>query len=290
MILATSAIVAGKPEHVVDAVLLAPRHQLLAGKAAVGPQDDPHLGPALADLRDDALDLLDGPGRGVDVGAPQLGRQQVPAAEDVQRQVAVAVVVAVEEAALLVAVQRIVGGVEIEDDALGRRGMRLQEQRHEQPLDRARVMADLVVAARGKPGLPRAQLQPIERALAGHRRAVPPPRLQLASQHRHDGIVAQLIVVVEILVAERQAEHALADQRRDRVLDLLGITGIAEAGGEPLDQTDGFVRRPQQQRAGVRRDRAAIERAHNPAPVNGSEVEQILRYTLSASGTPLLRR
>ena len=38
------------------------------------------------------------------------------AAEDVERQVAVAVGIAVEEAAFLVAVQRVIGGVEIEDD------------------------------------------------------------------------------------------------------------------------------------------------------------------------------
>jgi hypothetical protein len=31
--------------------------------------------------------------------------------------------------------------------------------------------------------------------------------------------VAQLVVVVEILVAERNPEHTLADQRRDLMLD-----------------------------------------------------------------------
>ena len=68
-----------------------------------------------------------------------------------------------EEAALLVAVQRVVGGVEVEDDALGRRGMRLQEQRYEQALDCARVVADLVVAAGGEGGpFLRRVVQPLE--------------------------------------------------------------------------------------------------------------------------------
>lgn len=49
---------------------------------------------------------------GVDIGGAQLGRQQMPAAEHVQRQIAVAVVIAVKEAALLMPVQRVVGGVE----------------------------------------------------------------------------------------------------------------------------------------------------------------------------------
>ena len=284
------AIVSCQAEHIVDAIVLAPRHQRLAGKAAVGPQDDLHLRPALADLSDDARRLFYGSGRGVDVGAAQLGCEQVPAAEDVEWKITIAIVVAVEEAALLVAVQGIVGGVEVEDDALGRRGMRLQEQRHEQALDLARVMADLVVAARreGGPFLGR-MLQPVERALARHRRAVTPPRLQLAGQHRHGGIVAQLIVVVEILVAQRQAEHALADQRRNRVLDLLTVTAVPETGSKAIDQTDRLVRRPEQQRTGIRRDQPAVERTHNPTPANGSEVEQILATLCRHRGAPLLR-
>ena len=85
--------------------------------------------PAGADLPDDPLDLLNAAGGGVDVGAAQLGRQQVPPAEHVERQIAVGVVVAVEEAALLMPVQRIVGRVEVEDDLPGRPLVRLEEQR-----------------------------------------------------------------------------------------------------------------------------------------------------------------
>ena len=50
------------------------------------------------------------------------------AAEHIKRQVAVAVVIAVEEATLLMAVQRVVGGVEIEDDLLGRAAIGLAEK------------------------------------------------------------------------------------------------------------------------------------------------------------------
>src|SRR5215216_6123833 len=57
------------------------------------------------------------------------------ATEDVQRQIAVAIVIAVEEPPLLVPVQRVVGGVEINDNLLGRCLMRLQKQCHEQPFD-----------------------------------------------------------------------------------------------------------------------------------------------------------
>ena len=57
-------------------------------------------------------------------------------AEDVQRQITVAIVIAVEEAPLLMPVQRIIGGVQVQHDLL--RGLRVsfKEQLHQQPLDR----------------------------------------------------------------------------------------------------------------------------------------------------------
>ena len=79
-------------------------------------------------------------------GAPELGRQQMAAAEDVERQVAVAVVIAVEEPPLLMAVQRIVGGVEVEHDLLRRALVGVEEQVDEQRLDRRAVVGDPAVA------------------------------------------------------------------------------------------------------------------------------------------------
>ena len=57
------------------------------------------------------------------------------AAEQIQRQETVAVVVAVKEPADLVAVNRIVGGVEVEDQLPGRLGMRFDENLHQFPTD-----------------------------------------------------------------------------------------------------------------------------------------------------------
>ena len=109
-----------EPEDIVDPVRLAPGHQPLAGEAGVCAQHDRHLRPALADARDNARHLVCRAGVGVDVRSPQLRRQQLVATEGVERQIAVAVVVAVEEAAFLMAVQRVVGGVQIEDQLFGR--------------------------------------------------------------------------------------------------------------------------------------------------------------------------
>jgi hypothetical protein len=78
------------------------------------------------------------------------------------------------------------------------------QQGDEQRLDCRAVMADAVIAAwlaRGR------VLQPVQRALA--------------SKHGQHRVMPQLVVVVQILVAERDAEHALADQGGYLVLDPL---------------------------------------------------------------------
>ena len=73
-------------------------------------------------------------------------------------------------------------------------------------------MADLVVAGRD---LAR-QFEAVERRLARRRRAVAAPSLQLTRQHRHQRVVTKLVVIVQVFVAERDAEHALPDEGGDR--------------------------------------------------------------------------
>ena len=93
-----------------------------------------------------------------------------------------------------------------------------------------------------------AQLQPVERAFAGQRRTIPAARRQLAGQHRQRRVVAQLVVIDQILITQRNPEHALSDQRLDRVLDQRRRAAIGETRGKPLNQADRPIRRPQQQR------------------------------------------
>ena len=69
-----------------------------------------------------------------------------------------------EEALRLMAVKRDVGGVQIEHDLGGRRGVRLDEKIRQQPVQRFSRVTDLVIAD-GLAG----QLQPVRRALAGQR-------------------------------------------------------------------------------------------------------------------------
>lgn len=250
-----NTLVAGRPADIVDMICLAPGHQLLAREAGIGAQQDAHMRPVGTDCGDDVRHLLDGAGAGVDVRAAQLGGEQMAAAEDVERQVAIAAVVGVEEAALLAAVHGIVGGVEIEDDLLRRPAMRLEEEVDEERLDRRRIVGDLVVARRRGARA----LEPVQGRLAGYRRAAETTARELAGEHRHDRIVAQRIVIVQVLVAERQPEDPLHDQRLDLVLDRRAQAPIGEAGGQASDEIDRPIGSAEQQRAGIGGDHTAVE-------------------------------
>ena len=70
-------------------------------ETAVGAHQNAHKRPTAANVGNDARHLLHRAGRGVDVRTPQFGGQQMAPAEHVERQVAVAVVIAVEEPPLL---------------------------------------------------------------------------------------------------------------------------------------------------------------------------------------------
>ncbi len=145
-------------------------------------------------------------------------------------------------------VQRHVGGVEVEDDLSGRRAVRLQEQVHEQRLDRRRLVAHAVIPA----GLAHGRvLEAVQRALARQRGATGAACLQLAGEHGQHRVVPQVVMVDQVLVAERDAEDALADQGGDLMLDPLRIAGVAEAAGEARDEAD---------RSPDRRRRAAARR------------------------------
>ena len=206
----------------------------------------------------------------------------MPAAEHIKRQVAVTVVVAVEEPALLVAVQRIVRGVEVENDLFGRRGMRIQEDIGEDALQRLHVVADLMVALAA---LMRRMLQPVDRALPRQRRAILALRLQLVGEQRQHRIAAQGIMVVDVLVAEGDRDNPLADQRGQRVDHLVGAPMVGKARRNASGQPDRLVGLPQQYRPGIRRHRPAVEARHHPPAIEGFEFK-LSRATLCLHRTP----
>ena len=90
---------------------LAPSHDLLATKTAVGPDNDLRFGATFTDRRNDFLERLDRPS----IAGAQLGPERDRADKGKERQIAVAAIVAVKETSFLLAVERIVTGVQIDD-------------------------------------------------------------------------------------------------------------------------------------------------------------------------------
>ena len=203
-----------------------------------------HLGPALTQLCHDAADLFHRTGSRILVGRPEPRTQQLIASEDVQRQIAVAVVVAVEEPLRLMAVERDVGRVQIEHDLSWRCGMRLDEQVRQQTVHRLGRVADLVItpAAAG-------QLQPVQRALASQRLL----QLALAAEQGKQRIGTQLLVIVQVFVAQRQPVDALRQHLRQAVLDQQWCAAIDETARHPPQQVDLAICFSQQQRSAVAR-------------------------------------
>ncbi len=175
--------------------------------------------------------------------------------------------------------QRIIGGVEIEGDLARRRPMRLEKQIDEQSVHRLRIVADLVVARWFR----LRQFQPVQRRLAGHCGAVRAPRPKLPRQHRHQWIVAQRLMVVEVLVAERDGEYPLPDKRRDRMLDMGLGSPIDKARCQPIHHPDRPIRRAQQQRPRIRCDRTTVKR-RTTWRLRRLQIQKYPGYTLSASG------
>src|SRR5437667_12190585 len=93
----------------------------------------------------------------------------MPAAEHIERQIAVVVVIAVEETLLLMPVQRVVGGVEAKGDLRWRRRIATEKQSDKQRFHPRGMITDLVIAA----PLPPAHPQPVAPRFAGPRSAIP---------------------------------------------------------------------------------------------------------------------
>ncbi len=145
-------------------------------------------------------------------------------------------------------------------------------------------MADLVIA-RGR-GQGRV-LEPVQGRFAGQRRTIGSSGLELSGEHGQDWIMAQLVMVDQILVAKREGQDALAHKGWQGVLDVLGATGILEAGGHALDQADGAIGGPQEQGAGIGRDGPTIKGRDHAPPLDGCKSEQIWATVCVHRGAPL---
>jgi hypothetical protein len=186
----------------------------------------------------------------------------------------------VKEAALLRAMHRIIRGIQIQHD-LGRRRrrVRLYEQVDEEAIHGVMIDRDLFVARLC--GDRRAgEFKAIERALAGAGRG----EIGRFGEHRDQGIMTQRVVIVQILVPQRESVHALPHERLDRMRDARRIAMVREAGGKPCQEAGRAVGLPEQQRAAVRGQRAAIKPGHHRATRHGLKCQRFRRTLCGHSG------
>lgn len=121
-------------------------------------------------------------------------------------------------------------------------------------------MADPAVPVRLSPGR---VFEPVERALAGQGGAALAAGSGLVAEKARYGIVAQAVVIVQILEAEGEGHDALGYQRGDGVFGEPGVAVVGEAGGDAVEQVHRPPAFPEQQRSGVGGDRAAVERGRD---------------------------
>jgi hypothetical protein len=103
-------------------------------------------------------------------------------------------------------------------------------------------------------------LKPVQGGLPRQHSAIGALCFHLARNQAKNGIVAQFIVIVQVLVSKRNAMNALAEERLDAVLDPVLPAPVCEAGRRLPGQAYGAIGLAQQQRARVRGQRAAVER------------------------------
>ena len=239
----------GQAHDVVHAVALAPAEHLPAAEARVAAEDDLHVRPHLAEaLHQQGQDGPGVPGR-VDVGGAQIGHQQLAAAEDVEGQEAVLVVVAVEEAADLVTVDGIVGGVEVQDQFLGGRVVGGDEGLHDN------------LGHRDERGALGAVLQAAQGGGAGQGQIVFDAAF---GDQLHKGIVAEGLLVVEVFVAQGQGVDALPEEGALLVDDEEGVPGVGDDAVEGGGESEASVGLAEEQSPGVAGEGAAGEVGLDP--------------------------
>jgi hypothetical protein len=165
--------------------------------------------------------------------------------------------------------KRIVGGVHIQDDFPRRSAMAFDKHIHEELVDLFLRVVDLLVLPVVGFSNPKG-LQSVEGTLAGQRNpaiAFVAPLgsggIQLPTHGGQQRITAQLIVIVQILVAQADPDGPLRDQLFDRVLDEPRIPTVDEAAGKLLEEVSRSIDFPQKQCPGIGGDGASIEAAYN---------------------------
>ena len=248
-------------------ILLTPAHELLPAKSAVSAKYNPHLRPVLADPLHQQSEIGKRFVSRIHVRGPELGIQQLIAAKHIQRQVTVAVVITMKEPSLLMSMKGIIGGIHIQNDFIRCSAVAFHKHIHKELIDLLLRVVDLLVFLVLGFSHPEG-LQAVQRTLSGQRDPSVPfitpfgsGGIQLPTDGGQKWVSAQLIVIVEILVAQTDSDGALSDQLLHRVFYESRISAVDETSGELLEKLPRIFDFPQKQCAGVRSDGPSIKAA-----------------------------
>ena len=170
-------------------------------------------------------------------------------------------IVAMEEVTFLLPVQRIIGRIQVQDDFLGRFLVCLEEDVNQQVVHRSVIQHDLLIALLLTGRLP-GQFQPVQGALSRQSRL---PEIRLVDQHSQQGIVPQLLVIVQVFIFQGQTIDSLCHQFLHRMIDQIRRPIIGEAGSELAENPRPLLDLPQKQTSAIAGDRAAVELRPNRA-------------------------
>jgi hypothetical protein len=144
-------------------------------------------------------------------------------------------------------------------------GVGLEKEGDEESFDLTSATDDLLVTA-ARIGTDGGEFPTIEGTLAGQRLTAIARALTgfaggvaFADDGGQQGIVAEIVVIVEIFVSQGQAIDALSDELLKGVFDELGIAMVGETTGKLADDAGEFFDLPQQQGAAVGGDAATVK-------------------------------
>jgi len=220
-------------------MLFAPGHDCFTGKTAIAAHDDANLAAkALANRGHDLLERFNGALAGIALAIAQLGKERNVTAKAVQRQVAVGPIKAVKISPFLFAMERIIGGIKIQHDLAAFTCNGFDSTLEEQLFDLIGLGLDFVVSL--VDGLS-TQLQTIKHRMSGQRFAfialqkpIASQRIAFAADQCLQRIASQVVMIIEIFVAQYQSVNPLSDQLDHAVLDIALVPVVDKTAGKIL--------------------------------------------------------
>ena len=105
----------------------------------------------------------------------------------------------------------------------------------------------------------------------------------LLNQHRQQGIIPQLLVIVQIFISQGQPIDSLGHQLLYRMFDQIGIPIIGEAGGKLVEDPNALLDLPQQQTTAIAGDCPAIELRPDVASLLRTQIRRRTGYNFLES-------